>query len=684
MSLDARNMTQGGQVIKYMLSMFLQIMNIIVYWTLLAGVVSFFGYVLLSMKWIYIKSGLFYFYIKYVVLNLRMGNKEAVYNNEYVVSVFKNGQIIEKKLKVATIIDNSYFIECANLLKENAFVGFGVGVFVYTGLTLFVFYYLGRKGAQQRKNDIIGGRYLAKSVKELNQYIKLKGELSHLKIGDLNIIKNSEIQNFGVHGTVGTGKSTVINGFLKQVRADNQRAAIYDKGNNFIPLFYREGKDTILYPMDLRCPNWDLWRECLNKADFESFALPLVPDGKGDPFWNMSARRLFVSTAEKMRHDPERSIKKLLDKLVTFSLDDLRKYVENTDAASLIDGSVEKTAQTIRTVLASYVETLRYCQHLSNGRGKPFSIREWVHNADEDAWIFIASDGREQTALTPLITTWLNILMESVLSLTPSRTRRIWTVLDEVASLKKLPKLQDYMQEARKFGGVAFLSVQSYPQLEDIYGAKSASAIWDLCNTVVYFRAPSSNVAKWVQEEIGETHHNKFQDQYSYGVDTIRDGVNFSKTDTMDKIVSYSDIQNLNDLECYISLKGDYPIVKLKLEYKSFPIIATAKVARNDIDLSQLESVKEDKEDDFVDGIFNRKSEKKENEGNNNSNTSTNATSGSDGELEKIIKKPDINDHIKKNKNHEKEIITENDKYNNEPNIVRKIENDKDLGLDGF
>lgn len=38
MSLNTRNVTQGGQVLKYMISMFMQINNIIVYWILMASV----------------------------------------------------------------------------------------------------------------------------------------------------------------------------------------------------------------------------------------------------------------------------------------------------------------------------------------------------------------------------------------------------------------------------------------------------------------------------------------------------------------------------------------------------------------------------------------------------------------------------------------------------------------------
>ncbi|WP_182853333.1 hypothetical protein [Arsenophonus endosymbiont of Aleurodicus floccissimus] len=42
MSLDARNMTQGGQVIKYMVAMFMQIDNIVAFWVIIATVMVFF------------------------------------------------------------------------------------------------------------------------------------------------------------------------------------------------------------------------------------------------------------------------------------------------------------------------------------------------------------------------------------------------------------------------------------------------------------------------------------------------------------------------------------------------------------------------------------------------------------------------------------------------------------------
>ncbi|MFW9322376.1 type IV secretion system DNA-binding domain-containing protein, partial [Glaesserella parasuis] len=95
---------------------------------------------------------------------------------------------------------------------------------------------------------------------------------------------------------------------------------------------------------------------------------------------------------------------------------DLREYIEGTDAASLVEGSIEKTAITIRTVLGSYARALRVCQGLEERGGEKFAISDWVKR-DNDAWIFLSSDGRVHESIKPLITAWLNVAMQNVLAL---------------------------------------------------------------------------------------------------------------------------------------------------------------------------------------------------------------------------------------------------------------------------
>lgn len=124
------------------------------------------------------------------------------------------------------------------------------------------------------------------------------------------------------------------------------------------------------------------------------------------------------------------------------------------------------------------------------------------------------------------------------------------------------------------------LGLQNFPQMEETYGTNAAKSIWDLLNTRIFFRAPSGSIAEWVQKEIGEKRHKKFKDQYSYGVDIIRDGVQFSKDEINEYLVSYSDVQSLNDLECYITLPGEWPVVRMKLPWKPYREIAEGRIQR--------------------------------------------------------------------------------------------------------
>jgi type IV secretory pathway TraG/TraD family ATPase VirD4 len=161
--------------------------------------------------------------------------------------------------------------------------------------------------------------------------------------------------------------------------------------------------------------------------------------------------------------------------------------------------------------------------------------------------------------------------------------------------------LPEFCAEARKFGGCTFVAIQNFPQLRQIYGKDFAESIWDLLNTRFFYRAPSGPVAEFVETELGEKRIKKFRDQYSYGVDIIRDGVQFSKDDVRDKLVSYSDIQRLNDLQCYVTLPGDYPVVKLDLKRKEYRDIAIGHIPRGDDFLDpEVEKQLEDASEDLI------------------------------------------------------------------------------------
>lgn len=583
MSLNARDFTQGGQVTKYMIAMFMQIMNLATYFVIIICVLLFFAWMFLKLTLQEFTHGSAYWLVKWLIIpmNKMSGSNNYGWDFTYERS---NGEVVKFHHSAEQVISDPYFIHAGVQVKDAAFYGLGISACSFLLMILAITWFFGRRGKKQRDDEITGGRTLADSYKDLNRMLKKAGVMSPISICGLHILQNSEMQNFGLHGTVGSGKSTALNDLMKQLRARGDRVIVYDKGNNFIPLFYRQNKDLILNPFDARCAPWDLWEECLTVADFENFATSLLPDsGGGDPFWVLSARALFVATARRMAKEKDRTIAGLLKKLMSISLADLREYLKDTEGANLVDGSIEKTAMTVRTILTTYARSLRYLQGLDEQGRNPFNIRDWMHTEDADGdnpWIFISSDGQNHNSLKPLLTAWLYMSMTGILSLQASRDRRIWLFLDELPSLHKLPILPEFLAEARKFGGCTVVAIQNFPQLKEQFGTNFAESIWDLLNTRMFYRAPSGTVAEWVQHEIGEKQHKKFRDQYSYGQDIMRDGVQFSKDEVNEFLVSYSDVQSLDDLECFITLPGSWPAVRMRLTRQNYRDIAPGRIER--------------------------------------------------------------------------------------------------------
>ncbi len=182
-------------------------------------------------------------------------------------------------------------------------------------------------------------------------------------------------------------------------------------------------------------------------------------------------------------------------------------------------------------MLTNYVKAIRYLQGIEKN-GEPFTIRDWMRGVREDrpnGWLFISSNADTHASLKPVISMWLSIAIRGLLAMGENRNRRVWIFADELPTLHKLPDLVEILPEARKFGGCYVFGIQSYAQLEDIYGVKPAATLFDVMNTRAFFRSPSKEIAEFAAGEIGEKEILKASEQYSYGADPVRDGVSTGK-----------------------------------------------------------------------------------------------------------------------------------------------------------
>ncbi|MEQ4763436.1 type IV conjugative transfer system coupling protein TraD [Klebsiella aerogenes] len=569
---STKHITQGGQVFSYMLNMFMQVNRRIAFWLLNLFFVLTPLFFWMRVPWQDMRNGGLYWW-----LYLSAGGEKALFNVPPVYDVPYDGQTLH--FTSAAILKDPYMTYAGQLTLQELFIAVFLASCVVLTVAYGVYYLLRRLGEKQAQDDITGGRTLTEDVKAVARMLQKEGKASPLHLDALPLVNGTEVQNMLMHGTPGAGKSNALNKLLKQLRQRGDMVIVYDKGCSLVKRHFNENIDKLLNPLDKRCEFWDLWLECQTTPDYDSMGNTLIPQGtKEDPFWTGAARTIFTAVSSRLKNDPGRSYNQLLRTLLAINLKALREYVAGSEAANLMEEKVEKTAISIRGVLTNYVKALRYLQGIER-TGKPrFAIREWMKQVNEpdqrNGWLWITSNARQHESLKPLISMWLAQAANCLLEMGENPTRRVWFIFDELYSLHKLPELPGVLAEARKFGGCFVLGFQNKPQMDVIYGPDFATAMMDLLNTRFFYRSPDEEVASYVMRQLGQRRAKVFNEQYSYGADTVRDGVSFSKQEEDQYLVNYSDIQSLPDLSCYATLPGKYPVVRMNMTYEKMDFIA--------------------------------------------------------------------------------------------------------------
>lgn len=435
--------------------------------------------------------------------------------------------------------------------------------------------YFKKQGTKQSDDHHIRGIQKA-APGQIEKVLKKKGRVSDFAIDGHRLFKaDFEVQHLLWDGTTGAGKSVGMRKLVSWLRARGDKAIIYDKGCTFVSKFYDPDQDVILNPFDERCANWNVWCDAKEAPDYENMAAALIPQhGDGDPFWVDSARTIFSTTAFQMSKDnKECTTQRLLHLMLTSELETLGQYLKGTESASLVSDKIEKTAISIKSVLATYIKSLRFLDGLdakhSDGsyQRPPFSIKNWVQDDNQKGFLFLSSNAHQHTSLRPLISMWLAIASNSILGLEPDPNRRIWVIMDEMPSLHKLPELGSIIAEVRKFGGCYVIGIQSYAQLVKTYGKNAADEMFDLLNTRFYFRAPSAEMAKISSADLGEQEVDISKENVSYGANTLRDGVSLGHQTITRPVVSASEIQVLDDLSCWVRVPNCNLVTNLDLKF---------------------------------------------------------------------------------------------------------------------
>ena len=389
--------------------------------------------------------------------------------------------------------------------------------------------------------------------------------------------ERAETQHTIVSGTTGSGKTVLISDLVAQIRERGERCVIYDKMGSYTRSFFDPKRDLLLNPLDARAPRWSPFLEARNPRDFDMMAAALIPQQKDtvDPFWVTAARQLFSNGAAVLWKKGVMENRVLVDHLLKTELTALAQAMEGTVAQSIVDPENPKTALSVRAMLTANLGALE----LLPDTGLRFSIRDWISGEDE-GFLFLTSRGDQHASLRGLISTWLEIAVNALLSLDQDDGRRVWVILDELPTLHQVPSLQPGLSESRQFGGCFVLGVQVISALRDLYGKNGAETISGLCGTRVVLAAPDRDTAQWSADSLGRSEVEEVTEGFSYGANTIRDGVSLTPRRELRALALASEIMRLENLHGYLRFPGPLPVATIRLRYAARPAAASRFVPR--------------------------------------------------------------------------------------------------------
>ncbi len=499
--------------------------------------------------------------LSYVNTQVLKGNADKTYQvdngrNPIVLTwaqYYKNPSIIQKK---------------DNLISDTLYA-LGIAIVFTIFIVVSHVKYIIRKGAKATENQHVRGANIDEhtAVKAaLNEIIKgYKKERgsSFLNLFGMPMIQGSECAGIAFSGSPGVGKSTEMFAVASQFRKAGKKMIVYDIGGEFVARFYREGKDKILNPFDRRSVDWDLWSEGTDLMTYTTICNALIPETKsGDPVWYTAPRNVLshvISEVGMRSTTPD--IATVLRIIYRMDTKSMAKVLRDTDANAMFNTEAEKFASSIRGIIGTYTHALRYLKSSSD----TFSIRDWVKDDNDDSWVFVSTTAEQADTLAPLMTVWFEIFSKAMLSIKPDYERKIGLGLDELTTLNEIPSLMNAINLGRKYGLVPLLGFQSYYLLADKYGENRAKSLLDAMTTYAAFRCNGDDGANAAAKQLGKQEVEQGTESYTVGQAAMRDATNVNRQAKDERnLILGSEIQALQDEECYVNFHRGIPIAKLK------------------------------------------------------------------------------------------------------------------------
>jgi len=348
------------------------------------------------------------------------------------------------------------------------------------------------------------------TVREFNEWSGADG-ISFLTTESrqlLSIPRSLESSHIMIMGDTGAGKSVLQRRVLTQVSERGETAIVYDPALEYTPQFFNAARgDLVLNPLDARCPYWSPADEVIHEAEALTLATSLFPDKPHENTFFVEGPRKIFAHLLTLKPTPE--------KLVWWMghEEELDRLVKGTELEAFVYRGAGPQRGGVLGALNMVADSLKLLPREDDAKQR-WTTEEWARQ--KTGWLFLTSTPRFRERLLPLTSLWLDTLVLRLMNQGDPAMRHAWFVLDELASLQRLPQLHTALTENRKSGNPVVIGFQGRSQLEVRYGHE-AEAMLSQPATKIFLHTSEPRAAKWISDTIGEVEMERTKETVNTG-----------------------------------------------------------------------------------------------------------------------------------------------------------------------
>lgn len=332
-----------------------------------------------------------------------------------------------------------------------------------------------------------------------------------------NLPVDDATKHFLVCGTVGSGKTTLINLFLQSIaprfqsgRLQPEQLIIFDAKCDIVPTLAGLGYEPddpnvwLMNPFDTRSAIWNLAEAVQEPAMARYLATLLVPEEKNTtaPYFSNAAREIVyaVIVALNTRNENTWTFRDLLCALD--SPDHIKGVTKHDGHASRHARQFTSDKKHFRGVLSTLATKLGPFTQVAalwhtHPNPRTFSIKEFLK---KPGVLVLGYDPVLNDSLWPINAILLKALTNEILRLPETRKPRHWFVLDEFRAMEKVDCMVDLLNRGRSKGASVLLGLQGVEGMMKVYESAGANEILSLCGHKTFIRVGGPETAKWAEE----------------------------------------------------------------------------------------------------------------------------------------------------------------------------------------